>query len=97
MKTTPILTCILQLVDDVTPLPHGHAKVRFIHAGGSVADQVTVKLNKTFYIDLQPFEKPRYINIISKSYHVRVAPNASSKALALVSLVFVQKVSVKQS
>ena len=79
-------------MDDVTPLPHGHAKVRFIHVGGSVADQVTVKLNKTFYIDLQPFEKPRYINIISKSYRVRVAPNASSKALALVSLAFVQKV-----
>ena len=62
-----------------------------------MADQVTVKLNKTLYIDLQPFEKPRYINIISKSYRVRVAPNASSKALALVSLAFVQKFLRKRS
>jgi len=78
----------MQLTDDVVPLPHGHAKVRFVHAGGSVADKVRVKLNKTLHIDLKPFQTPKYINIISKTFHIRVSPNDSSNALALKTMLF---------
>ena len=75
---------LLQLADDITPLPHGHAKVRFLHAGGSVSDKVTVHMNKTLSIDLLPFTKPDYINIVAKTYKVRVAPTGTVNALALV-------------
>ncbi|XP_047137839.1 solute carrier family 15 member 2 isoform X1 [Hydra vulgaris] len=79
---------VMQLADDITPLPHGHAKVRFLHAGGSVSDKVTVHMNKTLSIDLLPFTKPDYINIVAKTYKVRVAPTGTVNALALRSISF---------
>ena len=75
------------MLDDVTPLGHTRSKVRFLHTGGSVADAITIKLNKTLHINLTPFANPDYVDIVSKSYHVRAAAYGTSDALALVSML----------
>lgn len=79
---------VKQLQDDVTPLGHGHSKVRFIHTGGSVADHITVKLNRTLMINISSHSNPQYINIVSKGYHVRAAAVGTSDALALNKITF---------
>lgn len=77
-----------QLEDDVTPFGHTRSKVRFLHAGGSVTDAITIKLNRTLIINLTPFSNPEYISIISKSYHVRATANGTADALALKRIIF---------
>jgi len=74
-----------QLKDDVTPLKHGNSKVRFVHAGGSVSDAITIKLDK-ISIHLMPFETVEYRKIPSKEYNIRVtgAENGSTEALGAV-------------
>lgn len=79
---------VKQLLDDVTPLGHGRSKVRFIHTGGSVADHITIKLNRTLLINLTSSSNPHYISVISKSYHVRAAAHGTNDALALNKIMF---------
>jgi len=69
-----------QLTDDVTPLKHGSAKVRFVHAGGSVADQISVKLGKT-KISLKPFETVEYRKLDSRDYNIHIKENDTHDAL----------------
>lgn len=79
---------VLQLRDETVGLSHGRARVRFVHAAGSVKDDVTIKLNKTLSINLKPLEMPKYINIIAKQYNVRVSPEGQQKALGLSKILF---------
>jgi len=79
---------VKQLEDDVTPLAYGRSKVRFIHTGGSVADHITVKMNRTLSINITSGSIPQYINIISKNYHVRAAAHGTNDALALNKIKF---------
>ena len=75
--------CLLLQFADYDTLPKfKQSRVRFFHAGGHVANQVTVYLNNIQYTVLQPFEKHKYIDLDSKSYIIRVDFN-SSKTLAV--------------
>ena len=67
----------------MTPLKHGSAKVRFVHAGGSVSDAVQVKLDK-LSIDLKPFETVEYRKIPSKEYNIRLLTNGTREKLGSV-------------
>ena len=55
-----------QLKDQVTPLSKGRALVRFVHVGGTVMDEVTVKVNKSIQYDLTPYSKFGYHVLDSK-------------------------------
>lgn len=55
----------MQMVDEVTPLSKGRSRVRFVHVGGNVKEEVTVKLGKQL-INLTPFEIPKYYALESK-------------------------------
>ena len=59
--------------------------MRFVHAGGSVSDAITVKLDK-MKINLMPFETVEYRKIPSKEYNIRItgAENGSTEALGSV-------------
>ena len=50
----------LKLQDEVTPLSKGRALVRFVHVGGTVMDNITVKANKSVQYDLSPYSKYNY-------------------------------------
>ena len=56
----------LQLQDQVTPLSKGRALVRFVHVGGTVMDEVTVKVNKSVHYDLTPYSNYGYHKFDSK-------------------------------
>ena len=68
-------------------MKHGSAKVRFVHAGGSVADTVEVKLDKLM-IDLKPFETMEYRKIPSKEYNIRLMTKGTHEKLGSVCFFF---------
>ena len=57
-----------------------------MHSAAAVEEDITVKMNKTLIMDLEPLQDIHYMKIISKSYNIRVTrTNGSSKAIGLVS------------
>jgi len=78
----------LQLQDAVTPLSKNRALVRFVHVGGTVMDDVTVKANKSVQYDLSPYSKYGYHQFNAKHYTIRVSAKGTQKALAMKKLSF---------
>ena len=54
-----------------------------MYAGGAVTDQLKVKLDDSTLVNLNLFEKSRYISVDAKSYSVRAIANNSIKPLVV--------------
>ncbi len=66
LKYSLYVFCVFQLQDQVSPLSKGRAFVRFIHVGGDVRDEITVKVNKTSKFNYEPFKDTGYLKFAAK-------------------------------